>query len=128
SSGTPPLRTAATTAALRRTTHLLVFGCGSCSMSRVPPTDFPRGVFMRRRQAALGRAWAHQDPPEPELVRTIAACSRVAGSTPTRFTTGPLPSFTIFSRSWTRCHQLFSLLNRGPTARKWYNLGVNVFV
>jgi len=77
----PPLRTATTTAALRRTTHLLVFGCGSCSISRVPPTDSPGGVLIRRRQAALGPAPLHQDPPIIELAGKTAAYSRSPCST-----------------------------------------------
>ena len=72
----PPLRMAASTAALRRITHLLVFGCGSCSVSRVPPTDSLGRVFMGCRRAAPGAASQRQDPPETELAGKTAACSR----------------------------------------------------
>src|SRR5215471_12221120 len=110
----PPLRTAASTAALRRTTHLLVFGCGRCSVSRVPPTDSPGRVFMGRRRAAPGTALHRQDPPETELAGKTAACSRApCFMAPVLFYgpgfgNGAIPVYlTIFSRSRTYCHQLF---------------------
>jgi len=83
---------------------------------------------MRRCQAALGRAWHHQDLPEIELARKIAAWPRVPCSTAPRFSMGAILSFTIFSRLRTCCHQLFHFLNRGPAVRKWRNLGLNVSV
>src|SRR5689334_8357169 len=96
----PPLRTAATTAALRRATHLLVFGSGSCSIRRVPATDSPGGVFIRRRPAALGAASHQQDPPLTELAGKTTACPRPPWSTTPHFGSGAIPvRFTIFSRS-----------------------------
>lgn len=112
----PPLRTAATTAALRRTTHLLVLGRGSCSISRVAPSDSPRGVFIRRRQATLGPAPHLQDPPETELVGNTAACSRAHCSTGPMFRRrGNSVPFTIFSRSRAFCHQFFRLFEAGAS-------------
>src|SRR3954454_24700268 len=106
----PPLRTAATTAALRRTTHLLVFGSGSCSIRRVPATDSPGGVFIRRRPAALRAASHQQDPPLTELAGKTTACRRPPWSTTPHFSSGGNSvHFTIFSRSSARCHQFFLL-------------------
>src|SRR6516225_10232866 len=50
--------------------------CGSCSVSRVPPTDSLGRVFMGCRRAAPGAASQRQDPPETELAGKTAACSR----------------------------------------------------
>jgi hypothetical protein len=52
---------------------------------------------MRHRQAALGRARHQQDPPEIELARKTAACSRVPCSTAPHFGVGAIsPSFHDF--------------------------------
>ena len=57
---------------------------------------------MRHRQVALGRARHQQDPPEIELARKTAACSRVPCATTPHSSVGAIPPlfhdfFTIAS-------------------------------
>jgi hypothetical protein len=66
-------------------------------MSREPATDLPGGVFIRRRQAALGPTSHHQDPPATELT---AACSRAPCSTAPFLNIGQFP---FVSRSFHAC-------------------------
>jgi hypothetical protein len=74
---------------------------------------------MRRRQAALGRAWHHQDPSETELARKIAACSRAPCSAAPRFSIGAIPPVSRFFHGRERVViNFFHFLNRGPAVRK----------
>jgi hypothetical protein len=108
----PPLRTAATTAALRRTTHLFVFGGGR--LASVPASDSLESVSSRG-------TWDADDPTSPErgplvtgLVGRMAAFPLVLGSTaqPLRLIHSRLfhEVFTISSVFVTRIFHLF----KGP--------------
>ncbi len=59
----PPLRTAVTTAALRRATHLLVIGGGRLSMIDIPINDSPESVFIGRHGDADSSPSPERTPP-----------------------------------------------------------------
>jgi hypothetical protein len=67
-----PLRTAATTAAFRRTTHLLVFGCGRLRVSSIPLSDSSGGVFIGGHSGAEGSTSYLRDLPVTDLAGKIA--------------------------------------------------------
>ena len=95
----PPLRTEATTAALRRTTHLLVLGGRNSSMSRGPGHRITRRRFHRVPPSSLGHPSHQQDPPVTELAGKTAACSRAAARRSRLLAAGPFisRSFTLSS-------------------------------
>jgi hypothetical protein len=98
-----PLRTAATTAALRRTTHLFVFGTGRLSMSGgVPARDSLESVSSRGVGDPDDPTPRDRGPLVTDLVGNIAAYPLVFAST------CPIPS-----RSAIRDH--FTKLSRFPT-------------
>ena len=117
----PPLRTAATTAALRRTTHLLVFGWWQLLHKPRPGHRTHREAFsFRRRPAALGRCLAPAGPARNRTGRKDSCM--LAGSLfyDPAFSSGTIPvRFTIFSRLRACCHQFFRLFESGASVRKW---------
>jgi hypothetical protein len=76
-----PLRTAATTAALRRTTHLFVSGGGRRSMSGVLARDSPGHVSSPGRGDADDPTSQGRDVLVIDLAGRVAACPLVPGST-----------------------------------------------
>ena len=76
-----PLRTAATTAAFRRTTHLLVFGGGRPSVSCFLIRDSSEGVLIPLRGGINGPTSPVGGPSATGLVGRIAAFPLVSRST-----------------------------------------------
>jgi hypothetical protein len=87
----PPLRTAATTAALRRTTHLFVFGGGRLAMSGVPASDSLESVSSRGTWDADDRTSPARGPLVTDLVGKIAAFPLVLGSATQPLLVMPFP-------------------------------------
>jgi hypothetical protein len=110
-----PLRTAATTAALRRTTHLFVFGGGR--LANVPASDSLVSVSSRD-------AWDADDPTSREvgplvtdLIGKTAAFPLVLGSTAATLRVMPFPIVSrIFHDFQHVCHPIFLFLRR---SKKW---------
>jgi hypothetical protein len=74
---------------------------------------------MRRRQAALVRAWHQQDRPETELAGETAACLRAPCSTAPAFNVGAIPFVSRFFHGRERVViNFFDFLNRGRMVRK----------
>jgi hypothetical protein len=76
-----PTRTAATTAALRRTTHRFVFGGGRLAMSGIPASDSLESVSSRGTGDADDPTSHGRGPLVTDLVGKIAAFRLVLGST-----------------------------------------------
>ena len=113
---TSPLRTAATTAALRRTTHLLVAGSGRPSMGDIRIGSSPESGSTGRWGEAEGPASLSRGPSVVDPSRQTASFPllslRSTGSIPatTQFT----PVSRIFNDFERICHQFFLKYRQNP--------------
>jgi hypothetical protein len=84
---------------------------------------------MKCRQAALGRAWHQQNPPETALAGKSPACSRSFVLPPRVLASEPFPLFSRFFHDFGRVViNFFDFLNRGLAVRNAGNLGLNASV
>jgi hypothetical protein len=109
----PPLRTAATTAALRRTTHLFVFGGGRLAISGVPASDSRQSVSSRGTGDADDPSSPERGPLVTDLVGKIAAFPLVLGSTAQPLRVLPFPIVSRIFHDFQRvCHPNFFIFSK----------------
>jgi hypothetical protein len=109
----PPLCNAATTAALRRTTHLFVFGGGRLARSGVPASVSPESVSSRGTWGADNPTSPERGPLVTDLLGRIAVFPLVLGSTaqPLRVMSFPIVS-QIFHDFLRVCHLNFFISSK----------------
>jgi hypothetical protein len=103
-----PLCTAATTAALRRTTHLFVFGGGRLAISGVPASDSRENVSSRGTWDADNPTSPERGPLVSDLIGRIAVFPLVLGSTAQPLRVMPFPIVSRIFHDFLRvCHSNF---------------------